>query len=565
MEELLSDYGADVGAMRTAADQVSSGAGDVENLGDEVRAGHVPAQEGVAGLLEGPTRSAPLPVTLGAFALMQRSLIGGGVVRVFANAVSAYNTEVASLRDRWEALSADEQEARRGSFEASRQALEDELDASATEAVALLAGEPTDEVLTRLWNQGALPLGAERAFPDSQFVSQVDPNERWEAVSAEYFPEQVDENGVSEGITEERVRDLELTDESVAELLVLLDVTRPLQYAEVLLLARLGEFDSQTVIDAADDVEDAPGGETLAAIRDGTSTLERINDRTSLSDPLTEAEKAYLIGWFGHTPDEVFRDLPNAVDDAIQRSMLGVPYADEDTYFVQTRRTYLNPVADAMLNFSNPEVGGGLELGLPALHNEFEPLAIDDFRRIAIGVPPRPWTVAEQGGYPHPLAEQGFAHPLDIEDEGTHPVYVLGPPTRHEDATSTLDHVEAWRQDPDVAVPNLERLEGFAHLIDASTVPGGDNFMRRLAEHADLIEQQLDELPESHEESLAATFQGLLGDDGEYMGLTPDELGEHFAAEDRLVEKINDQLGPLMSRGHDAVGVIRSVVERYSA
>jgi hypothetical protein len=201
---------------------------------------------------------------------------------------------------------------------------------------------------------------------------------------------------------------------------------------------------------------------------------------------------------------------------------------------------------------------------LPYIHNEFRPLDATDFRTLEIGVPARPFTVAEQAGYPHPFADQGFAHPLDSEDDPTHPAYVLGLSSEHDDATSTLDHVEQWRQDPDVVILNLERLEGFARLIDASTVPGGGNYMRHLAEHADLVEQQINDLPESHEESLAATFRGLLGDDGEYQGLTPDELGDHYASDDRLVERINDQLGPLMSRGHDAVGTIRSVIERHS-
>jgi hypothetical protein len=315
------------------------------------------------------------------------------------------------------------------------------------------------------------------------------------------------------------------------------------------------------VQDAMDETSDR---DTLAAIAAGTTTLQYINGRTTARDPLNHQDRAYLLGWFALEPDQLFRDLPTTVETAIQHSMLGVPYADEDTYFSQTRDAYLRPVADAMLNLTNPDVGGfPMTMGgtlstqqMSHIPGYLESNFLTDVRTLEIGVPSQLQPeVAEQRGYPHPLAEQGA---------GPTAVYVLGPPSDHHDADTTLDHVDAWRDDPNVAIPNLERLEGFAHLVEASTVEGGDAFMSNLADHADLVEQQLNELPESHEESLATTFRGLLGEDGEYMGLSPDELGDHFASEDRLVAEIEDQLEPLMGRGNDAVATIRAVVERNS-
>jgi hypothetical protein len=56
----------------------------------------------------------------------------------------------------------------------------------------------------------------------------------------------------------------------------------------------------------------------------------------------------------------------------------------------------------------------------------------------------------------------------------------------------------------------------------------------------------------------------LLGRDGEYWGMTPAELADHYASNTELVTKINHQLDPLLREGDHAVGTLRDVVDRLN-
>lgn len=552
MEELLADYAADVATMHGAADQVSSNAGGAEHVSSAVSAQHAPAQAAVAGSLVQPMRAAPAPVARSATSVAQNGMWFRGVVQVFVDGVSAYNEGVAALREYWTRVALHDFGQSGGTdeerFEARqpaqawvvqrRQALEDDLNAVADEVVTMLGEGVTDDTLVRLWNRGALPMGAEATFPDSAFMSQVDPHERWAVVSAEYFPH---------GVTREAVDNVQLDHESVAELSVLLDI-EPTTEEEQRLLYLLGAYASDTAVDAATRGE--PGRETLDILEMSTVQLRRINERAA-DRTLTRGEASYLEGWLGAGESwrsGLFEDLPAAVNEAVHQEMLGVPHAEEDSYFQRMRSRYLSPIADAIMNLSTTADGPGIDEDAPIFIN-----APDS--DMQIGLPPGPGLTPEETGYPDWLPN----HEVNMTT-----VFVLGPPLEHGDnVTSTVEHMEAWQSDPGVWVPGLDRVAGFADVMGTATFRGGDEFMTELGDLADGLEGQLETTEGSLHESLEVSFIGLLGHDGEYMGMSPDELADHYASNDELVGKIEDQLDPLLNRGHRAVNTIRDVVERH--
>jgi hypothetical protein len=197
-----------------------------------------------------------------------------------------------------------------------------------------------------------------------------------------------------------------------------------------------------------------PGKDGILGIQDGSSTVALLNAKVAAGQPLTPAERAYLDAWYNAVgadnlakiPGYVRAAAPSAVD--LSRGPDGSPVRSADDIYRQT----VTPIANGIMNLSNPAVGGH------ATTAEM-PRAIQDL-------------VNQRVGYVDP--ETGNRYPNSRwTDEA--------PLTKQQ----WLEQSQAG------GVDGLGRYNGFADLMGAADVTGGDAYTKDLAASAVRIKQDL--------------------------------------------------------------------------
>jgi hypothetical protein len=153
--------------VRAAAAAVLSQAGDVEILRTGVDRAHQPARTGVSGLLSDAMDHAPVPVFARTRSWLGSVLVAGGAVRLFGDAIQAYNAGVNDLNRRYWANKSE-----LPTLRAQHARLEQDLDDAATRVAAMLDKGPDDKAtVLALYQAGTLPMAATAAFGEVDFRS----------------------------------------------------------------------------------------------------------------------------------------------------------------------------------------------------------------------------------------------------------------------------------------------------------------------------------------------------------------------------------------------------------
>lgn len=97
----LERYPVTPAGVASAGDRLTTFAGDVETLQGDVAGAHGAAQRGVAGLLADSMVAAERPVRRRAERWLKSAMFAGGAVRLFSDAVAAYNGGVDELNQRY--------------------------------------------------------------------------------------------------------------------------------------------------------------------------------------------------------------------------------------------------------------------------------------------------------------------------------------------------------------------------------------------------------------------------------------------------------------------------------
>lgn len=462
-------YQATPETVRGAGDLIAGVGGDVENLGADVTSTHRVAQVGVAGLLSDPMLASHDQVRGQVDGWLRGAVFGGGSVRLFADGIDTYNSGVDNLNSRyWTAkanrfwvtppdredydsdtaydnayasLVADADQDLLQTLEQERLTnLEPALDEHATFVSGLLDRGPEDaDAVRTLYQAGALPLSAPVFFQDVDF-SDIDPVELYEnLVASGQIPadlDQMSEDDLFEWFTNHPTE--------AGLVAVLLQAPGTLPSGQTTVVRALGRYDAWQVKRGLD-VDPSQTG--LDLIGQGNQRLVEINERLAEGGRLTEAEQAYLDAWFNEVGAENLAKLDAYVVEATDIPA-GMPGYAAQSMIDGNRSEYMSPIADAIMNLSNPDRGGVSTM-------ENMPQAIQDLANTPIG------EIADGSGLRWPAV-----------DEHGNPIYDQTDP-------------------PDFTVAGLERFGGFVDLLENSTVDGGTIFTRELGEEALRVKQDL--------------------------------------------------------------------------
>jgi hypothetical protein len=490
--------------VRAAGDQIAGIGGDVENFGGDLTGTHRVAQHGVAGLLSDPMLAAHDQVRGRVDRWLRGAVFGGGTVRLFADGIATYDQGIDDLNSRYQsakaarfwvaapnpedypsvidyhdAYAARVAEADRALLRDLEQErfskLEPALDEHATFVAGLLDRGPEDaDAVRTLYQAGALPLAAPAVFTGVDF-SDIDPLELYQnLVASGQIPADLEQR------SEDELFDWFTNHPTEAALVaVLLQVPGTLPGGQTTMVRALGRYDAWQVNRG---LSLDPSRAGLALIGQGNQRLVEINNRLASGRRLTEAEQAYLDTWFNEVGAGNLAALDRYVVAATDLPP-GLPGYASQAMIDANRTQYVSPVADAIMNLSNPDRGGVGRL-------EAMPQAIQDLVNTPIG------EIAEGSGLRWP----------SVGEHGD-PVYDQTDP-------------------PQFTVAGLSRYGGLVDLLETSTVDGGTVFTRELGESALRVKQDLNAIaanttdalrwgmsaPEDYQALRIATFDDEVSD-----------------------------------------------------
>ncbi|QSB14329.1 hypothetical protein JQS43_22990 [Natronosporangium hydrolyticum] len=453
------------------AEAVSQTGGDVERLGDDVSGAHQPAQQGVAGLLAVPMVAAERPIHDRVRRWLASAVFAGGAIRWFGDAIHDYDQGIEGLNQRWrdaqasdfgvsydpptppdgftrayeEAHAAELSHARRQlwlELETDRVSrLESTLDDIADRVARMLAAGPDDEdSVLMLFQAGALPIAAPVVFGSVDF-SKTDPELLYRNLLRSGRLPDVD------AMTEDELFAWLKDHPAEAELLsAALLLPGELSAADKRVVKALARYDAWHVERGLGLVAGSAG---LALIGSGSQRLAGINTQLAAGDSLSPAQRTYLHAWYDGVGADNLAALDDYVTQATYAEMAGLP-ADPygsvaETRLAENRDRFLAPVADGIMNLSNPQLGGTDDLAKM-------PRAIQDLVTIHIGgMDPVTGAPVDEFGLP-----VGFSPDLGS-----------------------------------FTVAGLDQYNGFASLLSRTTVLGGDEFTLALGESALRVKEEL--------------------------------------------------------------------------
>jgi hypothetical protein len=227
-------------------------------------------------------------------------------------------------------------------------------------------------------------------------------------------------------------------------------------YAEALKVAR-----DQAATDAAIIADALERGLEADELEAGTRLLDQINERLTSGEKLSASEAAYVETWLNAIGADDLASLP----DRLTEDQLG-------------------PIADAILNYSNPQ-----------LHQADSGVVVHTPPSV---VPPR--TFIPLTSMPEAIQELATLRPGHETDSGL--LVGVEPDTqtltRRDGGSWGLDKIDQGEFDD---VRNYDKLAGWARLLDSASegVQGGDTFSRSLAEQAIQAKQDLNAIAETAE------------------------------------------------------------------
>jgi endonuclease/exonuclease/phosphatase family metal-dependent hydrolase len=354
-------YVASAATVDEAADGILVHAGSIEALDSDVVGAHRTAQSGVAGLLDGPMRTAPAPVVAGLWDTVRSIVFASGAIRSWGHAIRAYDLGIDDLNRRYRAAQSDsfgvtfslpadatseQRDAALDTYRADVAAadrasmaaltaerdnrLVPDLDTAAAGVAGLLDRGPDDaEAVLWMYQSGALPLSAPAVFTAVDFTD-IDAYQLFtNLIRTGQLPASL--TTMDEDELFEWFKDHPTHADGVGVLLLLPPVMTP-EWRRM--LNALGRYDAWRVQRALDRDADQTGLDRLGL---GVERLEEINARLAAGGQMTIAEREYLFAWFNALGAENLRDLPGYAEDSPM---------------------HLRPIGDAIRNLADPGVSG---------------------------------------------------------------------------------------------------------------------------------------------------------------------------------------------------------------
>ncbi|MCE7001607.1 hypothetical protein LWC34_01930 [Kibdelosporangium philippinense] len=186
--------------------------------------------------------------------------------------------------------------------------------------------------------------------------------------------------------------------------------------------------------------EQPPSAEGVDAIQDGSGTIALLNAKVAAGHQLTEAERAYMNAWYDKVGADDLSKIPKYVTDAAPGRT----------------REVVSPIADGIMNLSKPYTDSAGHNVVPG--KDQMPKAVQDLMGTKVG---------------HRDEDTGLLWP-------------------NKDLNNTKDmHVEG-----------LNRWNGFADLMETSTIDGGTEFTKQLGNEAIRVKQELNAISGNTTEGL---------------------------------------------------------------
>ncbi|MFC0108307.1 putative alpha/beta hydrolase [Kibdelosporangium aridum] len=172
-----------------------------------------------------------------------------------------------------------------------------------------------------------------------------------------------------------------------------------------------------------------PSAEGVDAIQNGSSTIALLNAKVAAGHQLTEAERAYMNAWYDKVGADDLSKIPKYVNDAAPGRT----------------REVVSPIADGIMNLSKPYTAPTGDTVVPTKDNM--PKAVRELMDTPIG--------------------------------------------HRDEHTGLLWPDKELSSSKDMKVDGLNRWNGFADLMETSTVDGGTEFTKQLGTEAIRVKQDL--------------------------------------------------------------------------
>ena len=502
--------------IRTAADTPTQNAAVLEGMAAELDGDDKAVAAQLEGDIEAGTRANPQTAAQVSRALAQKGSYAVGLMNQFAAAVEVFDEKVAELNERlhtmtqsrysavihdpdvrsgdvegpsYNEIKAQVRSELRGEYEAAVTKLDTE-----TDAVASMFRSYTPENVKKLLTSGLIPLSQAGLWPGITLT----PDEKRQALQAAI------DNGTlpdfSTMTLEETKKYIQDNPEVSAGLLDVMALP-------TLSLALTKLVQGQAAVDA--DVLNGviEGDGDYADIAESTARLEAINESIADGHKMTAAEASYIEQYVNTVGAENLANLSTAVRGSLPG---GMPSYAADSMV----KNALQPIADSILNYSNPAVqrddadidsaaylGSSLSPADGRISLNEMPQAIQDLVNLRVG---------------HPDGSGGLLGTAPGEET------VNGGPGRGHPSSYTIETIG---QDQFNTVDGLDAVNGWGDLLSSASdgVRPGDQFGVDVAHQAIEVKQDLNTIDETAESQGYYTGGGRGGAGREYHGLEFDQ------------------------------------------
>lgn len=506
--------------IRTAAETPSQNTTVIQGLAGELDGD----DKAIAGQLEGDieagTRANPQNAAQLSRSLAQKGNYAIGLMNQFAAAVEVFDDKVEDLNERlrtrtqsqyntavhdpdvhsgdvphpnYNDIKAQVKATLQGEYNTALQALD-----TATDEVASMFRNYSDENVKKLLTSGYIPLGAAGLWPNVPLT----PDEKRQAL----------QNAIDNGtLPDFATMSLEETKQYIQE-----NPEVSAGLLEIMALPHLSPaltalVQGQAAVDA-DILNGVVAGDgTYNDIAESTARLQAINESIADGHKMTASEAAYIEQYLNSVGAENLAGLSTTIRNAIPSGM--PPYA-ADSMVDQAMR----PIADSILNYSNPDVQRD-DAGIDSAAYLGSTLSPPD-GRISLNEMPQAIQDLVNQRVGHPDGSGGLLGTAPGEET------VTGGRGRGGPSTYTIETIG---QEQFNTVDGLGAVNGWGDLLSSASdgVRPGDQFGVDLAHQAIEVKQDLNTIDETAESNGYYTGGGRGGQGREYHGLdfTQDDSG----------------------------------------
>jgi len=488
-------HGIDAATIRESAEDPRINAQTIQALEDELVHDETSVADALEGDIEAGTRNNPAQARQVAQGLAQKGYYAVGLMNQFAAAVDVFDAAVADLNTRLATAiqrrndtndDLPEEDRSSGSeiSSAAKAALQGEydtaveaLDTAADEVAAKFAQGPTPENVRELFREGLIPLEQQSLWPDMALT----PDDKREAY------QNAIENGTMPDfstMTQDEVQAYLSDNPSISADMAVLMASASLSPALTNLVNAQAALDADLLNTAIDDPD--PDADTLARIDEATQRLAAINDSIGPGaddGKMTAAQADYIENFLNTVGADNLAKLPEVVRSAAQESLPGSVLPSQVDDMVRQR---LAPIADSILNYSNPDVqrpDAGIDRAGYNGGSTFTPAD----GRITVSEMPQAIQdlTAMRLGY-----DNGPGSRLGVEPDE----YTTNGPGRN--GQRTYEEID---QDQFSSVLNYDKYSGYADLMSSASddVEGGADYSQALGEQAIQARQDLNAISET--------------------------------------------------------------------